>query len=253
MSELSFNIPFFPFLGRFSDPDHDFDGVEEKLAQLAVTPPHRLTSCDLYYIFNSFLPAGTFEEMAPYVPHALRLVQQDRDNCEVELLEALIVWCHVERSTLLREENRAFLAGLQEAFMLLFERWAGDISGQTTWCGDLAPAHAAMLSALLETGDWIHKIALDGEDTFPWLRSAHYVPRLLALNSVPHAAWTLWFSDRDCTLGKAIPISSDTRRRAVEMMEEWLMSPEATPVDMEIWDPVLIRHRELLYLFPDAL
>ncbi len=249
---LRFNIPTYPFRGRFSDPCHDFDGVEDKLAELAAKPPHQLSSSDLYYIFNSFLPAGTFEEMAPYVPRALHRVQQDRGNCEYELLGSLIVWCHVERKALLREENKALLDGLQEAFMLLFEHWAGNICGKTTWSGAASPASAALLSALLEQGDWIAKNAHDGEEVFPWLCSAHYVPRLMALDSVPHAAWVLWFSDRACIPCIPFPLSGAKRRRAVEMLEEWLLSAEATPQDVEIWDPILIRHRELLYLFPDA-
>ncbi len=251
MPDLTFNIPNFPLQGRFSDPYRDFDGMEEELARLAAKPPGNLTSIELYRIFNSFLPAGSFGEMAPYLPHALRRVQQDRDAGEFELMDSLITWCHVERAEL--ERHPQLRDSLQEAFMLLFEHWTSNTDWHISRNGEPTPIDADMISVLLEQGDWIAENGTRGEHIYPWLRSAHYLPHIHALDSVPHAAWTLWFSDHDCTIAtRTHPISTAQRRRAVEMVEEWLMSPDASEEDMFIWDPVLIRHRELLYLFPDA-
>ncbi len=257
MSGLLFNIPIFPLRGRFGDPYRDFELEAESLAELASRAPSELSIGELSYLFNGFLPAGTFEEMAPYVPYALRYLAQDEpvngDGDLSMLLENLIIWCCVERRALLRES--ALLTGLQKGFELLFEHWTNN----TRWYRHVySPGHsephlsaACRIASLLNKGDWIAEKVRTEEDVFPWLRSAYYQPRLFALDSVAHAAWVLRLTDRDCTVAEAtFPISTSQRRCAVEMVENWLLT-DACPDEVELWDPVLIRHRELLYLFPD--
>ncbi len=258
MADLPFNLPAYPLQGRFSDPNGDFDGMEEELTALAAKAPATLTSGEHYLIFNSFLPAGSFAEMAPYLPHALRLVVDDNglysheapDDAQAELLESLITWCHVEREEL--ERHPQLRDAMQEAFLLLFAHWTADTRWVYTSDGSLHLLNANLLTSFLEKGDWVAGHSGNGELLYPWLRSAHYLPHLHTLDSVPHAAWALYLSDRESTFPEdAFPLSPALRRRAVEMVEQWLLS-DAAPEDVAIWDPVLIRHREWLYLFPDA-
>ncbi len=259
MTPLHFTLPHFPCQGRFSDPAHDFESQERELAVLAAKAPAALTSMDLYFIFNSFLPAGTFEEMAPYLPHALRLVQDDNGlfsneaptEAPPELLESLITWCHVEREEL--ERHPQLRDSLEDAFAQLFRHWTSNTAWVYYSDGVARLRNADFISTFLEKGDWIASLDTANERRlFPWLRSAHYLPQLHALDTVPHAAWTLYLADQECTFpAPSYPISNAQRHRAVEMIEHWLLTT-AAPEDIRIWDPVLIRHHEQLHLFPDA-
>ncbi len=259
MPNLPFNIPHYPLQSRFSDPNGDFDGMENELAAIAAKSPASLTSMEHYLIFNSFLPAGTFEEMAPYLPHALRHVVDDNglysseapDAAPLELLESLITWCHVEQQEL--DRHPQLRDALQEAFLLLFCHWTSDTRWVYDSDGTLHLLNSDLLTTFLQKGDWIAQHSWNGEYIYLWLRSAHYLPQLHARNSVPHAAWTLYLSDAECCFPeKPFPLSTSLRRRAVEMVEEWLLSPASSAEDLKIWDPVLVRHREQLHLFPDA-
>ncbi len=256
----SFNIPTYPLQGRFSDPFCDFEGMEDELSTLAAKPPAQLRCMDLYLLFNSFLPAGSFEEMAPYLPHAIALLVNDNglfsnesaesDDGQPELLESLITWCYVEERKLNRHPQ--LRDALQDAFMQLFCHWTSTTTWKRFSDGKLYLLNHWLIDSLLEAGDNLvhhHKLRV-----YPWLLSEHYLHHITALDTVPHAAWTLWLSDSEHWRFNLPPIDipTATRRRAVEMVEEWLMSPDATPEDLQLWDPVLIRHRERLYLFPDA-
>ncbi len=256
MPNISFHIPAYPHRRRFSDPNGDFDGMEAELAAIASRPPASLSSMDHYLIFNSFLPAGSFEEMAPYLPHALRLVVDDNglysneapDAAQAELLESLITWCYVEQEEL--ERHPQLRDAMQEAFLLLFTHWTADTRGARYSDGSLHLLNANLLTTFMEKGDWIAENSCNGERLYPWLRSAHYLPRLHALNSVPHAAWALYLSDSEsCFPAAAFLLSATLRRRAVDIVEQWLLT-DAALEDVALWDPIVTRHRELLYLFP---
>ncbi len=259
MPDLRFNIPYHPLQGHFSDPNGDYDEEKATLAELAARPPQTLNSQNLYYLFNSYLPAGTFEEMAPYVPHALRLLQDDAspqcvdegELCQEELLNSLVCWCHVERELEYRE-NQSFLAGMEEAFMTLFAHWTSNTAWLCDRNSDPILRNAGLITTLLSSGEEIAEHMWDKERIRPWMRAERYLAHLTALDSVPHAAWALWVSHGESSyMDRRFPLPAATRRRAIEMVEEWLLST-ADAEDAQIWDPVLMHHRELLYLFPDA-
>ncbi len=259
MHLLRFNIPTYPCCHRFSDPNGDYDNEKDALAAYAARTPQSLNSHDLYYLFNSWLPAGTFEEMAPYVPHALSLLEEDTspqcvdegELCQFELLNSLITWCHVERDSL--RQNPAFLAGMQEAFMVLFTHWTRNTRWQCDRHGEPVLVNADLVACMLSTGDDIAENAWDALHLFPWLRAERYLAHLTALDTIPHAAWTLRVSLGESSyLDKRFTLPAATRRRAVEMVEEWLRSPDASAGDQRLWEPFLMRHREQLWLTPDA-
>ncbi len=244
---LTFHIPTYPLPRQFSDPYNDWfeDPGPPKLLR---RDPRSLDAGELAYLFNSWLPAGTFEEMAAYVPHALRLLEaDDPQEGAAYLLDQLIIWCEVEKNALAREP--AFLAGMQDAFAQLFRLWTAD----TAWNSrhrDYWPRRCSLVDSLLGAEDMFSRV--HGRDCQDWLRAGHYLPRLYALDSVPHAAWALWVSDPDNWIEHPpFPIPAATRRRAIDMVDDWLLNG-ADAGDTAIWDPVLIRHREQLHLFPDA-
>ncbi len=263
MSDIRFRIPPFPHLRRFSDPYIDFALDEENLAAIAAKPPGSLSYLELLHIFN-WLPAGTFEEMAPYIPHALNFIlrKEDDDDGEAgQLLEQLISWCYKEQKEL--ESRPDFLRGMQEAFMSLFELWAS----QTAWReneqaeGGVELRYDYRLRTLIFRGDECSKIRQKVDRDFgheprpaiPWLSAEHYLARLTALDSLPHAAWTLLFC-KVHTRGKeqkhAIP--DETMMRALHMVDDWLLSGTASEADMLLWDPVTTRHWEELHSFSNA-
>ncbi len=261
MPPLRFNVPCnYPCLHRFSDPNGDYDDAQDSLAGLAARAPQSLNSSELYYLFNSFLPAGSFEEMAPYVPHALSLLEEDKspqcvdegELCQTELLNSLVCWCHVERD-LERPENRKFIDSMEEAFMTLFAHWTSNTRWRCDRHGEPVLVNDMLITTLLSAGEELAEDAWDKERVRPWMRAERYLAHLTALDSVAHAAWTLWVSHGESTYqDRRFPLPTATRRRAVEMVEDWLLSPEAAPEDALIWDPVLMEHRQHLYLFPDA-
>ncbi len=248
MEPITFHLPTYPLPAQFSDPYGDWFG-DPALEDIRRKDPRSLTGRELCFIFNSWLPAGTFEEMAAYVPHALRLLAAgDSENAPADLVEHLIIWCHLEQEAMARAP--LFLSGMQDAFMQLFTFWTSN----TEWTQNKRGCHLRYnehIDTLLGEGD---NIAMgDGwHKPLPWLLSKHYLPFLMELDSVPHAAWLLYVSDPDrgitylpCT------VPAVRRQRAIEMVEEWLLS-SASPEDVELWDELLVRHRQQLALFPEA-
>ncbi len=247
MEPITFHLPTYPVPAQFSDPYNDWGDFSE-LEAIRRRDPRTLSGRDLCYIFNGCLPAGTFEEMAAYVPHALRLLAEgDAPNTPPDLVDHLIHWCHTEQEALARDSQ--FLTGMQDAFIQLFTYW----TSRTAWWKDRHGcylSHAGYIDSLLSIGDYI-ATSSTWRKPLPWLASAHYLPRFLVLDTVPHAAWLLYVSDPERIWEPILSAPAATRRRAVEMVEEWLLTT-ATPEDIELWDELLVRHRCELALFSDA-
>ncbi len=250
---MTFNIPQYPRPTSFSDPYCDWMYNLNPYNMLG-KEPSEVDAQTLYAIFNDWLPIGTFEEMAPYVPRVLVLLAQDPpDEFADDLLETFIIWCHVEQEAMAKEENKAFLLSVQDALMQLFCHWAGQIAMRPAEPGDrfhneLYLSHNHLLTTLMLKGD---EIAEDDSwrAPLPWLRSTHFLPILTALDSLPHAAWLLYLCDnRDSSYfcpPPAISVPAATRRTAISMVEDWLLST-ASPEEVEIWDGIVAHTHEML-------
>ncbi len=246
---MIFHIPQYPRPTHFSDPYCDWMYNLNPYNVLSKEPA-QVDANTLYAIFNYWLPIGNFEEMAPYVPRVLEILAEDPPNkCADDLLETFIIWCHVEQEAM--AQDPAFLHGVQEAFIQLFCHWTSQLAMRTAKPGDrfhdaLILSHACLMDTLLQKGDKIADSYDDYRAPLPWLRSAHFLPRLTALDSLPHAAWLLYVcDDRDSFFRRPLSVPPTTRRAAISMVEDWLLST-ATPAEVEMWDPIVAHAHEML-------
>jgi hypothetical protein len=82
---------FIPYGGplRLSDPGKDFS--DEELQGIINTKDSDLGWFELACIFQSYLPAGTYEECAYFIPYALDFIAMSHDESSC-LLENFILW-----------------------------------------------------------------------------------------------------------------------------------------------------------------
>ncbi len=221
-----FKLPYYPKPAQFSDPYNDWM-YSTTPAELLQNEPGELSAHTLCFMFNGWLPMGNFEEMAAYVPRALELMldEGEDEGDTAWLLDHLIDWCHVEQKAM--AQDPAFLAGMQEAMMQLFQHWTAQPN----------PRYTEHIEHLLNRGDYIAEFY---GHSLPWLRSAHYLPHLLALDSVAHAAWLLHACDEErmVTDYPPIPLPPAVRLAAMDMVEDWLLTT-ATQEDIACWDPIV--------------
>lgn len=89
MTEIQQNQIPYPRPTKLSDPDCDF-GAEECVAILAV-PDEKMGFQELRSIFQSYLPAGTYEECAYFIPRVLQFLD-DRNEDVSDLADDFLVW-----------------------------------------------------------------------------------------------------------------------------------------------------------------
>ncbi len=231
-----FNLPRYPLPAQFSDPYNDWMYDPNPCGVLG-TDPSELSAHTLWHIFNSYLPVGTFEEMAPYIPRVLELLMQEpQDDFHDDLLETLIIWCHVEQEAMAADP--LFLAGMQEAVMELFRRWTAEAN----------PLYAAHVEHLLKCADYIS--CTSWRPSVPWLRSEHFLPHLLPLDSVAHAAWLLRAADEDSWhVYPPLDLPPTVRIAAMDMVEDWLLTT-ASSEDISYWDPIVTRTHDFFLRHP---
>ena len=99
---------------RLSDPGKDF--APEELENLLQKSLEELNAGDLMCIFQSYLPAGEYNECAYYLPRAVEYVVEDLpDACSV--LDNLLYWMHENAERLAQDH---LFEPLQERFINIF-------------------------------------------------------------------------------------------------------------------------------------
>ena len=88
MEILQNQIPY-PRPAKLSDPHYDF--TPEECAPILAVPDEKMGLQELREIFQCYLPAGTYEECAYFIPRALRFLdERDEDVCD--LADDFLVW-----------------------------------------------------------------------------------------------------------------------------------------------------------------
>ncbi len=74
---------------KLSDPCHDFS--PEECAAILAVPDEKMGVLELRNIFQSYLPAGTYNECAYFIPLALRFLDNRGENAS-DLADDFLVW-----------------------------------------------------------------------------------------------------------------------------------------------------------------
>lgn len=89
MTEILQNQIPYPRPKKLSDPNYDF--TPEECAAIIAVPDEKMGFQELRNIFQSYLPAGTYEECAYFIPRALRFLDE-RDEDVIDLADDFLVW-----------------------------------------------------------------------------------------------------------------------------------------------------------------
>ena len=82
----------YPRPAKLSDPCHDFS--PEECAAILAVPDEKMGVLELRNIFQSYLPAGTYNECAYFIPLALRFLDNRGENAS-DLAADFLVWAGI--------------------------------------------------------------------------------------------------------------------------------------------------------------
>ena len=85
---------------RFSDPHSDFS--QEEIDQALNCSEQDIGYYELSRIFQEFLPIGTYEECAYYIPHALDFMKTNIEE-RADIVGDFICWCCANKEELERD------------------------------------------------------------------------------------------------------------------------------------------------------
>ena len=89
-------IPY-PRPTKLSDPNYDF--TPEECAAILAVPDERMGFRELGSIFQSYLPAGTYEECAYFIPRVLRFLD-DRGDDASDMADNFLDWVAEQKAEL---------------------------------------------------------------------------------------------------------------------------------------------------------
>jgi Pyruvate/2-oxoacid:ferredoxin oxidoreductase delta subunit len=96
---------------KLSDPFRDFS--QEELQQIINTKDNQMGFHELNCLFNSFLPAGTYDEVVYFFPIALDYVFKKKEEW-FTLFDNLLTWVMVHRECLEKDELLQYSVPLSE-------------------------------------------------------------------------------------------------------------------------------------------
>ena len=187
MTEITQNLIRYPRPTRLSDPGCDF--TPEECAAILAVPDDRLGWPELGNIFQGFLPAGTYEECAYFIPHAVRFIDE-RGDCASDLAKNFLDWAGEQRVELeadgLFAPIRAHMQELLRACLSEFRIRFGTRPGRNV----PSPADASLVESLV--------LGLNGTPrgygTCPFGKAATPVV-LDAVGGLRDAAAAAWFAE----------------------------------------------------------
>ena len=194
---------------QLSDPYDDFSTTE--LRAILNCKDSELGWEQLYCIFQSYLPAGTYEECAYFIPFALNFIQGDDDGAP-DLIFNFIWWIseYMER---LKNDS------IYEEIMRAIESLFVDIVKQFILVKKADgtcyyPRKGSHLSSIIQ--------ALNENDKFNWLGDAWLLKWLGKIDTYEVAAWRLFLLDCCYTLRKS------------NVVEEWRKDEQGIAVARDI-------------------
>ena len=100
MTEIRQNQIPYPRPTKLSDPNYDFS--PEECAAILAVPDEKMGFQELRNIFQSYLPAGTYEECAYFIPRVLRFLdERDKEVCD--LADDFLIWVGESKADLERD------------------------------------------------------------------------------------------------------------------------------------------------------
>lgn len=145
-----------------SDPYHDFDSKEERARLDAITAKQGrgITESDLHWVFQSYLPAGTYAECCSYLRALYDFLHAEKTYHE--LWENLVeVWVPMHMKELQADGTLGAVLGeicaIFEEKLTLYLRGEMDMGNMKCWavsylyCAPLADRHEALMAQLRQS------------------------------------------------------------------------------------------------------
>lgn len=132
---------------RLSDPFKDFEHDGDMLVRILAVKDSEMGWHELSAIFQSFVPAGTYEECAFFIPQALRFIQGSNKESS-SLIQQFALWCDCNCGSL---EKDGLMKPVMESFHGHFKRIISSFSLSRSADGFLYPLGANELQSYVET------------------------------------------------------------------------------------------------------
>ena len=97
MCDLPFIVWNRPRPKQLSDPYHDH--TNERLRDMLAKRDNELDSLDYRCLLGPWLPAGTYDEVVYFLPHAFRYIQNDKEDAS-EMITALVGFMSIQANAL---------------------------------------------------------------------------------------------------------------------------------------------------------
>ncbi len=224
-----------------SDPNHDFDFMEDILQAIVAKQGKGLTGDDLRYVFNGYLPAGTYAEVSRYLPALYQHLEHAApDDFGCDLWENLIViWIPQHMQQL--QQDGSLPRVLEKANHLLqtrLKRYTNhgcveDYYLLDDWCrlyllsALFADHHAALLTQLQNEGVYGRMLLL----------TQHPILRLDHSPCIPDSDKQFFISQAevDALIESYIPMQH-IRRYIAQLTEEILLLEEQQAIDTKLFE-----------------
>ena len=215
---------------RLSNPFKDF--TEDELSRILSVKDLEMGWPELACIFQSYLPAGTYEECAYFIPLALKFIQNG--NEAPSLIQDFLLWCDHNYAKL---EADKLLKPILETFHEHFGKILSSFEFFRNADGILYPNNASELYSYLETMHACYEsptIMLSCEE---WLKEA-----FILLNSYLQAAWLIALINNYTRLGfyksefmDEILKNESIMKTAKNLVENFVL-PSDDKILFEYWD-----------------
>lgn len=216
---------------KLSDPFRDFS--QEELQQIINTKDNQMGFHELNCLFNSFLPAGTYDEVVYFFPIALDYVFKKKEEW-FTLFDNLLTWVMVHRECLEKDEllNDYWAKISREIKLILHAPFV--VTKE-----NLYPRDAIFFEAV---DDGIQKcLKFFNQDISTVLKLEDlFIHRFKQISSYNCAAWFIYLGNHYSHLINSCDFSSQLRQVALDFIYEKVLSDE---LHCSFWD------KELRYSF----
>lgn len=135
--EIEFTVPY-PRPTKLSDPNYDFRGCEYLLDELLNTPDQSMGWQEYRELFGPYLPAGTYEEVVYFLPHAFIHLKFNPVDAE-DFCNAVFGFCSKNKDQLTTDK---LIDTVRTQIMLCLIEWTKIFEFKHYPCNDKQQNHS---------------------------------------------------------------------------------------------------------------